>query len=156
MTRDRIKTISPATDEIVCEINGTTLDEARNAAKRASTAFQAWASVPLMERKSIVAKALTILIRRREELGKELTLQMGRPIRYGPLEIDTMQKRANYLLGIAERALEDLPGENEPGFKRVTRKEPIGPTLLIFAWNVSFIFIPGNYGYGSDMYSFRI
>ena len=83
-----------------------------------------------------MTKAMEILNNRREELGYELTTQMGRPIAYTAKEIDTMQIRAKYLIRIAEGALEDIPCEAESGFRRFVRKVPIGPTLIMFAWNV--------------------
>jgi hypothetical protein len=58
---------------------------------------------------------------------------MGRPIAFGAKEVETMQKRADYLLGISEQALQSLPGQPEAGFRRWIEKEPIGSTLVIFA-----------------------
>lgn len=93
--------------------------------------------MPFDERRKIVIKALEIIQERKGQLGEELTLQMGRPIAYGAKEIETLQKRADYLLKIAEESLKPIPGCPEAGFQRWVEKDPIGPTLIIFAWNVS-------------------
>jgi hypothetical protein len=53
-----------------------------------------------------------------------------------------MQKRADYLLDMAEEALASLPGRPETGFRREIKKIPVGPTLIVFAWNVGYY--PGN------------
>ena len=69
---------------------------------------------------------------------------MGRPIAYSAKEIETMQKRADYLLETAEEALADIPAREEAGFKRWVSKEARGPTLVVFAWNVSLSFLISN------------
>jgi acyl-CoA reductase-like NAD-dependent aldehyde dehydrogenase len=68
----------------------------------------------------------------------ELTVQMGRPIAYTAKEVTTAIKRAEYLLKVSDEVLKDTDGEDEQGFKRFIRKVPVGPTLIIFAWNVSY------------------
>ena len=82
-------------------------------------------------------KALKILGDKQDELAKELTEQMGRPIAYTAKEITTAVKRGEYLLKISDDALKDTEGEAELGFKRYIRKVPVGPVLILFAWNVS-------------------
>ena len=61
---------------------------------------------------------------------------MGRPIAYTAKEITTAISRGEYLLKISSDALKDTQGEAEKGFKRYIRKVPIGPVLVLFAWNV--------------------
>ena len=38
---------------------------------------------------------------------------------------------------ISDEALADTDGEAEQGFKRYIKKVPVGPVLVLFAWNVS-------------------
>lgn len=95
--------------------------------------------MPFAQRKEIVTKALGLIQERKQSLGEELTVQMGRPIAFGAKEVETMQKRADYLLKIAEDALQPIPGQSEAGFRRWIEKEPVGRILIIFAWNVSYV-----------------
>ncbi|KAL1625878.1 hypothetical protein SLS56_007117 [Neofusicoccum ribis] len=104
-------------------------------------AFLEFRKTSLSWRKSLVEKALSIIHDRKELLGRELTMQMGRPINYSTKEIDTMQKRAAYLLNICRKALADIPGIPEAGFKRWISKEPVGPCLLVFAWNFPYLIV---------------
>lgn len=134
----KIRTISPSTNEVVCERAATSLPQAKEIAKRSNAAFKSFSRVPLGQRRHIVVKALAIIQERKMELGRELSEQMGRPISFSHKEIETMQKRADYLLDIAEEALSPLPGRAEPGFKRSIKKIPVGPTLIVFAWNVRY------------------
>lgn len=137
MTAETISTVSPATNKVILERRGTSIEEATQVAKVAEKAFQSWRGTSLSERKVIVGKALALVQERKVKLGEELTLQIGRPIAYSVNEIETMQKRADYLMQTAEESLKDLPGTLEDGFTRYISKEPVGPVLIVSAWNVS-------------------
>lgn len=77
------------------------------------------------------------MLDKQDVLARELTEQMGRPIAYTAVEIKTAVKRGQYLLQISQECLKDTEGEPEQGFKRFIRKAPIGPVLILFAWNAS-------------------
>lgn len=144
MAADEIRTISPSTGEVIFEGQGATLPQIKDVVQRSTAAFETFKSIPLAQRMEIVRKALEIVQRRKVQLAEELTEQMGRPIAYSVKEIETMQKRADYLLASAEKSLEDIPGTAEEGFKRFVRKEARGPTLVVFAWNVGPFSDPGS------------
>ncbi|KAL1864988.1 hypothetical protein VTK73DRAFT_5538 [Phialemonium thermophilum] len=141
MSEATIRTVSPSTNKVVAEVPVTTLSEARSIAKASEDAFASWSSVALAERKRIVQRALALIQQRKMELSRELTVQMGRPIAFSHKEIETMQKRADYLIDIAEESLQSLPGRPEAGFKRWIKKVPVGPILVVFAWNFPYLII---------------
>lgn len=134
---DKIRTVSPSTGRLIFEHDGTTVEQARLVAGRARAAFKTYQKTSLDQRKSIVVKALDYVATQQERLSQELSQQMGRPITFANVEIDTMRKRAEYLLDIASEALENLPGRQEDGFQRWISKEAVGPVLIVSAWNVS-------------------
>lgn len=136
MSVEVITTISPTTDEPILTRNGVSSAELEQLPELATQAFESWRKTTLQERQDIVKKALKILDQKKDELATELTVQMGRPIAYTAKEVATAVKRAEYLLKISEETLKDTPGEAEKGFKRFIRKVPVGPVLIIFAWNV--------------------
>jgi acyl-CoA reductase-like NAD-dependent aldehyde dehydrogenase len=134
---NQIRTISPSTHEVIFDQPGTSLEEAIQVAAESKKAFETWRTSSLEDRKSIVKRALDIVAKNRDELSKDLTTQMGRPIRYCAAEINTMRLRAEYLMEIAEESLSDLPGRPEAGFRRVVKRVPVGPVLIAGTWNVS-------------------
>lgn len=103
----------------------------------ATEAFLSFRKTTLADRQAIVKNALKLLTEKQDVLAKELTEQMGRPIAYTAKEVTTAVKRGEYLLKISEDTLKDTDGEAEKGFKRFIRKVPVGPVLILFAWNVS-------------------
>ena len=144
MANPTICTISPSTNKVVCEVPETTADEARSITRASQDAFVEWSRTSFQQRKDIIIRALGTIQERKMVLGKELTAQMGRPVAFSHKEIETMQKRADYLLETAEEALQSIPGKLEAGFQRWVKKVPIGPVLIIFAWNVSLLRAPSR------------
>ncbi len=137
MSLEVLTTISPTTNKPVLTRKGLSDADLANLPLVAAKAFESYRLTSLSERQAIVKRALKLIGERQDEFAKELTEQMGRPIAYTPKEITTAVKRAEYLLKISGDALKDTDGEPEKGFKRYIRKVPVGPVLIIFAWNVS-------------------
>ncbi|KAM5346212.1 hypothetical protein ACJ41O_009217 [Fusarium nematophilum] len=123
MSTATIRTISPSTNEVVCQVPSTSAPEAKAMAISSAEAFLSWRNVPLAERRAIVERGLALIQERRMELGRELTEQMGRPIAYSHKEIETMQKRADYLLETAEEALANIPGHIKEGWLQALAQE---------------------------------
>ncbi|KAJ5454093.1 uncharacterized protein N7458_005049 [Penicillium daleae] len=136
---NQIRTINPATHEVIFDQPGTSLEEAGKIATASKQAFQSWRAVSLEDRTAIVKRALQIIDSRIDELAKELTTQMGRPIRYCAGEIKTAALRAEHMIKIAKESLADLPGEPQDGFRRMVKQVPLGPILIASAWNYPYL-----------------
>ncbi|OTA63218.1 aldehyde dehydrogenase [Hypoxylon sp. EC38] len=141
MSVEVLTTISPTTNEPILTRNGVTASELEEIPNIAAEKFQSWRQTSLTDRQIIVKKALKLLEKKKDELAEELTVQMGRPIAYTGAEITTAIKRADYLVKISEDTLKDTDGEPEKGFKRFIRKVPVGPVLVIFAWNYPYLIL---------------
>jgi acyl-CoA reductase-like NAD-dependent aldehyde dehydrogenase len=137
MSVETITTISPITNKPILTRNGVSASDLELLPKVATEAFLSFRKTTLADRQAIVKKALKLLGEKQDILAKELTEQMGRPIAYTAKEITTAVKRGEYMLKISEETLKDTEGETEKGFKRFIRKVPVGPVLILFAWNVS-------------------
>ncbi|KAL8745572.1 MAG: hypothetical protein Q9190_002310 [Brigantiaea leucoxantha] len=142
MSIERILTISPNTNQPIVERNGIADSEVALLPALATRAFNDFRHTSLQQRQVIVAKALQLLNAQQNALAKELAEQMGRPIAYGAKEITTAVARGLHLLKISHSAFNITPGEAEEGFKRYIKKVPIGPVLIIFAWNVGRLQYP--------------
>ncbi len=136
MSVEVITTISPTTNEPILTRNGISPADLKLLPSIATDAFLAFRRTSLAERQEIIKKALKILLEKQDDLALEVTVQMGRPIAYTAKEVVTAVKRAEHLLKISAEVLADTDGEPEKGFKRFIRKVPVGPVLIIFAWNV--------------------
>jgi acyl-CoA reductase-like NAD-dependent aldehyde dehydrogenase len=139
--RETITTISPTTNQAIITRHGPTAKELEQLPKTAKAAFQKYTKTTLSERQKIVKKALDLITAKRAELAQEVTDQMGRPIAYTEKEITTAVARGEYMLKISSQALADTPGEEEKGFNRWIRKVPVGPVLVLFAWNYPYLIL---------------
>jgi acyl-CoA reductase-like NAD-dependent aldehyde dehydrogenase len=75
-----------------------------------------------------------------DQLGEELTWQIGRPIAQSPGEIRRgFHERVKYMSGIAEETLADLAVEKKAGFQRFIRREPLGVVLVLAPWNYPWL-----------------
>ena len=105
----RIQTISPVDGSVYLErqvASGPEIEAKLATAKRVQ---KEWRLVPVKERAAICRRMVSFLVERAEQLGTELTWQMGRPIRYSPMEIRRgFQERALYMIDIAEEELADI------------------------------------------------
>lgn len=141
---ETITTISPSTNKPILTRQGLTGESILGLGTTAQTAFRSFrkSHPTLASRQNIVSKALELLSAKQDDLGKELTEQMGRPISYTGGEVATAVKRAEYMNKIAASVLEEpTPGEAQEGFKRYIKKEPVGVILVIFAWNYPYLIL---------------
>ncbi|POW00007.1 hypothetical protein PSTT_13410 [Puccinia striiformis] len=142
MTGEKITTISPNNNQPILERVEPTKAELEELLENSSKAFKGYSKeTNLEQRQTIIKKALEILSSKQDELARELTEQMGRPIAYTAKEIQTAIKRSEYLIKISNEIFADTPGEPEHGFKRYIRKDPVGPILVIFAWNYPYLIL---------------
>ncbi|KAJ6786620.1 hypothetical protein PWT90_10655 [Aphanocladium album] len=134
-----INTISPSTGSTIFTHPGVAPAELDLILSTAASSFASYKKTTLSQRKTWITAALDRMAGLKETLSQELTAQMGRPAAFAGVEIDTMRKRADYMLSIAEDKLADMPGQAEEGFKRWTSQEPVGPVLIISAWNFPYL-----------------
>ncbi|KAF2474001.1 aldehyde dehydrogenase [Lindgomyces ingoldianus] len=139
MSVEIITTISPITNRPILTRNSLTDADLQSIPATATRAFESYRRTSLSERQSIVKRALKLLKERQDELAKEITQQMGRPIAYSAKEVATAVMRGEYLLKISPEVLSDTLGEAEKGFKRYIKKIPVGPVLILFPWNYPYL-----------------
>lgn len=105
----------------------------------ARAAQKEWAKVPLAERGAIMVAFLEAMRAMNDEIVPELTLQMGRPIRYGG-EFRSFEERVRYMIGLAEIALAPTPAPDvRPGFERFIAREPVGVVFTVAPWNYPYL-----------------
>jgi acyl-CoA reductase-like NAD-dependent aldehyde dehydrogenase len=136
---DRIRVISPVDGRVYAERAVAGEAEIADALDRAKRAQEAWRNVPVAERAVILGRSVDAFVARRDELARELTWQMGRPIRYTPNEVNGFEERARYMIEVAGQALADVQVGDKPGFTRFIRKVPLGVAFVIAPWNYPYL-----------------
>jgi acyl-CoA reductase-like NAD-dependent aldehyde dehydrogenase len=133
------RTISPVDGSVCVEralASAAEIDAALSAAQQAQ---RRWRAVPLVERAAVLTRFCEAFEARGPQIAQELTLQIGRPIRYAPSEVRGTLERARHMIAIAATALGDIRAEPQAGFERFIRREPLGVVLTIAAWNYPYL-----------------
>lgn len=135
-----LRCTSPVDGSLYCERPFASDGEINKVLERASKVKSDWAQRSYAERAEHCRRAIDFLVKHADQIGKELTWQMGRPIRYTPGEIKGgMQERAHYMIEHGSRFLEDISIQDDHTALRKTRRVPLGTVLVLAPWNYPFL-----------------
>jgi acyl-CoA reductase-like NAD-dependent aldehyde dehydrogenase len=139
MKKEVIKIVSPVDGAVIAERNLATEDEVNSTLLLAVEAQVQWQAAAISERAKLCHKAIDCIVAKSDEIAREITLQMGRPIKYAAGEVSGLEERARYMIDIAEQELADVPVENKAGFTRFIRRVPLGVVLTLAPWNYPYL-----------------
>jgi len=132
-----MKAINPATEEEIRDYPEPSEVELAERVAAAEQAFQSWRKVPFAERGRLMSGAADLLRERRNEYGRLMTDEMGKPIAASEGEIDKCAWVCDFY---AEHAEAFLSSENvaTDASRSSIRYDPLGPVLAIMPWNFPF------------------
>ncbi len=130
-----LKTVSPIDGSVYVERPLASETDVAAAVARAKSAQRDWAALSVAERARQITRLVDAFVARKPEIGREITAQMGRPIRYTPNEVGGFEERARFMIAAAPEALADLDVGPKPGFRRFIRPTPLGIVLVVAPWN---------------------
>lgn len=134
------KTISPVDGRVYVERELASGAEIEAALTQAVAAQKRWRDTPLAERLDVCLRFVEAMESDADAIGEELTWQMGRPVRYSPMEIRRgFAERARYMIEIAPQILADIAVPAKAGFTRFLRREPVGVVFTIAPWNYPYL-----------------
>lgn len=134
-----LRTVSPIDGRVVVERPLADRAGVETALRRARGALPGWKRTAVEERVALLGRAIDHMVARKDELAREITLMMGRPIAHSPGEIRGLEERARHMLAIAADCLAELAVEPKPGFTRFMRREPLGVVLVVAPWNYPYL-----------------
>lgn len=123
------------------------------ALNRAQSAFLQWRSVPAPRRGELVRRFGNALRDHKADLARLVTIECGKPISEGEGEVQEMIDICDFAVGLS-RQLHGLTIASErPGHRMMEQWHPLGPTLIIsafnfpvavWAWNAALALVCGN------------
>ena len=125
---------NPYTFETACEVplaDQARVDSVLDAARAAARAFR---TSQVAERKRLCEAACDAMVADKEQIARDITRTMGKPLSQARGEVEGMAGRARHMIAIAEEHLADVELPKE-GFVRRIRKEPLGVVFDLPAWN---------------------
>lgn len=134
---------NPATGEVIGEYACASAEEVRAAVERARAAQLSWGARPLRERLRVVRRFQELLLRKKDEVARTITLEAGKPMVESLLsEVVVSLDAAKFVMENAEAILRDesVPHANlAMKTKRgVLVREPLGVIGIIAPWNYPF------------------
>jgi succinate-semialdehyde dehydrogenase/glutarate-semialdehyde dehydrogenase len=132
-----ISTVNPATGKVVRTFEPFSAAQVNESLGRGVAAYRQHRRTSFADRASRMRKAGGILDAESRELGKLMTLEMGKPIKAAVAEAEKCATACRYYADNAERFLADRTVEMEGG-KGWVAFQPIGVVLAIMPWNFPF------------------
>jgi len=132
-----ISSINPATEKTLRTFEPFSTARVNESLDRSVAAFRRHRFTSFVERASCMRKAAEILDAECRELGRLMTLEMGKPIKAAVAEAEKCATACRYYADNAERFLADQPVQMEGGESWVAF-QPLGVVLAIMPWNFPF------------------
>lgn len=135
-----IQVENPYNGEIYCEVEKIDYNAANIMLNKSVEMQQEYWSmtggnIGLIERQRICTEFLDIFDKNTEEIAKDISSMMGKPLQQSRNEIIGMRERGEAMIDMATQFLSDQPVPPKLGFDRKIRKEPLGTILIIAPWN---------------------
>jgi acyl-CoA reductase-like NAD-dependent aldehyde dehydrogenase len=133
----RLESINPATEAVLASFPAATPDEIEAAIAEADAAQRAWRRTSFAERAAAMRRLATHLRGRRDDYGRLITLEMGKPIAEAVAEIEKCAWACEFY---ADRAAGFLGDEvvATNASRSIVAYEPLGVVLAIMPWNYPF------------------
>ena len=132
-----IATINPADGKTVRTFEPYSAARVNEALDRAVTAFRQHRRTSFAERATHMRKAADLLNAECRELGRLMTIEMGKPIKAAMAEAEKCATACSYYVENAEKFLADEPVVMDGG-KSFVAFQPLGVVLAIMPWNFPF------------------
>ncbi len=139
MSAGVLKAVSPVDGRVYVERELASEEAIAAILERAQRGQRVWRRVPVRERAALCTRFVESFVARAEEIAREITWQMGRPLSQSPGEVRGLEERARYMIAIAEEALSEVVPPPKEGFTRFVRREPLGVVLTVAPWNYPYL-----------------
>jgi alpha-ketoglutaric semialdehyde dehydrogenase len=133
---DRSADINPSNlNDVVGEFARATASEADHAIAAARAAFAKWSRTTPQERFDILDRAGSEILARKDELGRLLSREQGKPLADGIGEAARAGAIFKFFAGEAVRAGGEKIDSTRPGIEVEVTREPLGVVAAITPWN---------------------
>jgi alpha-ketoglutaric semialdehyde dehydrogenase len=130
-----IRNINPATGKLINLVPESTPAEMEAAVQRAKAAYRTWRKVPVAKRGELLLKSMRILEKNKEKFAREMTEEMGKPLKETRGDVQEAIDTAFYYAGEGRRFFGQTTTSELPKKFAMTVRMPVGVCGLITPWN---------------------
>jgi succinate-semialdehyde dehydrogenase/glutarate-semialdehyde dehydrogenase len=132
-----IATINPTTGETLKTFAELTTEQIDTKLQLAASTFQTYKHTSFASRAAWMLRAAEIIESEKQELGKMMTLEMGKPLKAAISEAEKCALVCRYYAENAEQHLADQVVDTNAK-RSFVRFQPLGPVLAVMPWNFPF------------------
>lgn len=132
-----IESVNPYTGEVIDKFKELTKKEIDSALEKANERFKKWRKTSFEERSKLLKKAAEELKKNKDEYARDISLEMGKPIKQAVSEIEKCAWVCEYYAENAEKHLSSKKIKTDAS-KSYVSYEPIGVVLAVMPWNYPF------------------
>ncbi|MDE2340256.1 MAG: NAD-dependent succinate-semialdehyde dehydrogenase [Alphaproteobacteria bacterium] len=133
-SRRTYQVVNPATEEVIGELPLADAADLERALAAAARGFAKWRKTTAQERVAVLQGAARLMLERKEQIARISTLEQGKPLEQGRLEVMMVHNLWNFYAGEALR-LYGRALVRPTGFRSTVRQEPVGPVAAFAPWN---------------------
>jgi acyl-CoA reductase-like NAD-dependent aldehyde dehydrogenase len=121
--------------QVVGEFSSSSEADVDAAVAAAEAAFAGWGALPLAKRGAYLNAAAAALEARAEQVARDMTAEMGKPLREARMEAARGAQILRFAASEAFRAVGEHFEQSATGAQVSTRRRPVGVVGLITPWN---------------------
>src|SRR3989442_2179247 len=137
-TGDAFEDIDPATGETIASVTKSATADVDRAVEAAHRAADQWRLSPAPKRGEILFRAGEIMLRRKDELAREMTREMGKVIAEARGDVQEGIDMTYYIAGEGRRQFGDVVPAELPNKWAMSMRHPHGVVAAITPWNFPF------------------
>ncbi len=147
------ESVTPIDGSVIAKVKNATLDDYEMVIKKAEEAFKVWRMIPAPQRGEIVRQIGLALREYKEDLGKLVTLEMGKIYQEGLGEVQEMIDICDFAVGQSRQLYGFTMQSERPKHRMFEQWHPLGIVGLItsfnfpvavWAWNAMIAAVAGD------------
>ncbi len=147
------ESVTPVDGSVIAKVKNATLEDYEEVVKQAQKAFREWRLVPAPKRGEIVRRIGLALREYKEDLGKLVTLEMGKIYQEGMGEVQEMIDICDFAVGQSRQLYGFTMQSERPKHRMYDQYHPLGIVGLItsfnfpvavWAWNAMIAAVAGD------------
>jgi aldehyde dehydrogenase (NAD+) len=150
---DVLEVRSPTDGRLLSKVSQAGTDDYERVASRSCAAFGEWRSVPAPKRGEIVRQIGVALRGRKQDLGRLVSLEMGKILTEGLGEVQEMIDICDFATGLSRNVGGPVLQSERPSHRMMEQWHPLGPVgvvtafnfpVAVWAWNAAIAWVCGD------------
>src|SRR5690625_325365 len=151
--KEYITSVSPIDDQNLAEVSLTQREEYDQIVKALRSSARKWRKVPAPQRGEIIRKYGIILRENKNDLGRLVSVEMGKSLQEGQGEVQEMIDICDFAVGLSRQLYGKTMASERPDHHLIERWHPLGVVgiisafnfpVAVWSWNAMIALVCGN------------